>query len=331
MVDRNVLGRGLETLLGTGGGEEIAQIPVDKLRRGKYQPRRVFEKEALAELADSIRKRGVLQPLLVRPVADEAGQFEIIAGERRWQAAVLAELATVPALVRPLDDAGAFSVALVENLQRENLNAIEEGRAFERLASEFGHSQDAIAQLVGKSRSYVANALRLLSLPEEVRKYIEEDRLTAGHGRALLAAERRAATELAKQAVEGNLTVRQTEKLAAEHSGKPKNPVAPMPDPAPAIAAAPPATRGESTLPPALSPDILVDHSESRVLSNSQLAVRRIQQIAEFMHERYGLRTRVESSRGQGRLSISWGGDTESAAVMEILCTMTKRLGFDPD
>lgn len=207
------LGRGLETLFGGGAAAgELRRIPVDRLSAGAAQPRRVFGEAALAELARSIRERGVLQPLIVRPAGD-GDSFEIVAGERRWRAAQRAGVHEVPAVVRDLDDSEALAVALVENLQRDDLTPIEEAEAYARLAREFGRSQADVARAVGRSRPHVANTLRLLELPEAVRAAVSEGGLTAGHARALLAAADPEA--LAREVMARSLSVRETERLAA--------------------------------------------------------------------------------------------------------------------
>jgi len=190
------------------------------------QPRRRFDDTELAELAQSIRERGILQPILVRPAA-EPGMFEIVAGERRWRAAQLARLHAVPVLVHELDDAAVLAAALIENLQRQDLTALEEAQAYRRLCEQFGQTAEQVAELVGKSRSHVANTLRLLHLPEPVKALLQSGSLTAGHARALLAAPSPAA--LAELVVARGLNVRQTERLA---QATPPSPPAPAPQPA---------------------------------------------------------------------------------------------------
>jgi ParB family chromosome partitioning protein len=187
------LGRGLEALLGGLGedreaGNEVLILPLDAIRANPEQPRRTFSEDALAELAQSIREQGLLQPVLVRPVPGRGGaSHEIVAGERRWRAARMAGLTEIPALVRPVDDETGFALALVENLQREDLNPMEEAAGYQLLVARYGLSQEAVAKKVGKSRSAVANALRLTALAEGVQADLAAGRLTAGHARALLA------------------------------------------------------------------------------------------------------------------------------------------------
>jgi len=231
---RRGLGRGLSALLegdvplGPAGQDAATSLnqPIEKLRPSSLQPRRRFDDTELAELAQSIRERGILQPILVRPAA-EPGMFEIVAGERRWRAAQLARLHAVPVLVHELDDAAVLAAALIENLQRQDLTALEEAQAYRRLCEQFGQTAEQVAELVGKSRSHVANTLRLLHLPEPVKALLQSGSLTAGHARALLAAPSPAA--LAELVVARGLNVRQTERLA---QATPPSPPAPAPQPA---------------------------------------------------------------------------------------------------
>jgi ParB family chromosome partitioning protein len=212
---RRNLGRGLSALLGEDPSPAQAAgarpVAVAKLHPGRYQPRRTMGQEELQDLAQSIRELGVLQPILVREHPDRPGDYEIIAGERRWRAAQLAQLHEVPVLVKVLSNKETLEVALVENLQREDLSPLEEAIGLQRLMDEFGHTQDALAKAVGKSRPHVANMLRLLGLPDAVKAMVDKGELSAGHARALLSA---AAPEaLARQVVEQGLSVRQTEQL----------------------------------------------------------------------------------------------------------------------
>ena len=217
------LNRGLDALLGseltpssgeretTAADNELKQLPVEFLQRGKYQPRRDFDQEALQELADSIKVQGVMQPIVVRQVGNQ--RYEIVAGERRWRACQLAGLADIPAPIRDISDEAAIAMALIENIQRENLNPIEEARALRRLQSEFSLSQQEVATAVGKSRSVVANLLRLLSLEPEVLEHLQSGALDTGHAKVLLALEGTQQTKAAKQVIDGRLSVRQTEAL----------------------------------------------------------------------------------------------------------------------
>ena len=218
MADRG-MGRGLAAILSvsedTGADPELRELPVELIAPNPHQPRRQFDEEALRSLAESVRERGVLQPVLVRPVA--GGTYELIAGERRWRAAQLAGLEQVPALVRPRDDAEALEVALIENMAREDLNPVEEARACAALVEELGLTREDVGRRVGRSRVAVSNLIRLLDLPEDVLALIERGDLTEGHGRALLLAEDHAdRRRLAREAVAGEWSVRTTEAKARE-------------------------------------------------------------------------------------------------------------------
>jgi ParB family transcriptional regulator, chromosome partitioning protein len=213
------LGRGLSALLvdsglsaSTSSPSALTQtLPIARIRPNPKQPRRTFDEARMTELVDSVRLRGILQPILVRPVGTD---FEIVAGERRWRAAQAVSLHDIPVVIRDLDDATAFEIALIENIQRSDLNAIEEGEGYRRLVEEFGHTQDALAKLVGKSRSHVANLMRLVDLPEGVRKLVIDGTLSMGHARALLAVDDPAA--LARRIVREGLSVRQVELLTRD-------------------------------------------------------------------------------------------------------------------
>jgi ParB family chromosome partitioning protein len=190
----------------------VLDLPVELIRPNPEQPRRAFGAAELEELAESIRERGVLQPILVRPAPSQGGSYQIIAGERRWRAAQQAGLRSIPALVRDLGDQEVLEVALIENIQRADLNAMEEARAYETMVDRFQRGPEAIAKVVGKSRSHVANTLRLIRLPPTIREHLEAGRLTAGHARALLDLEN--ATVIADRIINLGLNVRQTEALA---------------------------------------------------------------------------------------------------------------------
>lgn len=212
------LGRGLSALMDdirSPAPSGATTIPIAAILANSLQPRRRFDPEALAELTRSVAARGVLQPILVRPLGD--GRYEIVAGERRWRAAQAAQLHDIPALVRDIAPGEALEVAIVENIQRADLDPIEEADSYRRLANEFGHTQEAIGRLVGKSRSHVANLMRLLDLPPPVREHLIAGRLTMGHARAILGARDPAA--LAEQVVARGMTVRATEARAGTSGG----------------------------------------------------------------------------------------------------------------
>ena len=218
------LGRGLSALMADvrdiGETAETQRrapdmmVPVEKVHPNPDQPRRHFAPEALEELARSIAERGIIQPLIVRKSPREADGFEIVAGERRWRAAQMAKLHEIPVLLRSFSDTEVLEVAIIENIQRADLNPVEEAAGFSQLMTKFGHTQEKLAEILGKSRSHIANAVRLLSLPEEVLAYLRDGRLSAGHARALITASDPAA--LARSVIQGGLTVRETEKLAKQ-------------------------------------------------------------------------------------------------------------------
>ena len=210
------LGRGLNALLGDPDlqpqGEGSVTLPISQVEPGLNQPRKRFDQEALADLAESIRIHGIIQPLTVRRLS--TGYYQIIAGERRWRAAKLAGLTEVPAVIMEADDRKVMELGLIENLQREDLNPAEEARGYQTLMEEYGLTQEQVAQQMGKSRPAIANTLRLLALPEDIMKLVEEGQLSAGHARAILGAPTPAMQrQAAKKVVEGQLSVRQTEAL----------------------------------------------------------------------------------------------------------------------
>jgi ParB family chromosome partitioning protein len=218
------LGRGLASLIGgpleEGAGVEQRNMPLASLKPGRFNPRRNFAEEQLEELAASIRERGLVQPLVVRPSSLDVEVFEIVAGERRWRAAQLAALHEVPVIVRALSDQEAVEIAIIENVQREDLNAIEEGEGYKLLMDGHGYTQEDLAKVIGKSRSHLANTLRLLKLPEDVQELVRTGALSAGHARALIG--RADASALAARIVNEGLTVRQIEALVKEAVTKPK-------------------------------------------------------------------------------------------------------------
>ena len=229
------LGRGLNALFedeegvypqvgdeGHTPGRKRDMIGVEFLSPGASQPRLDFDDEALRDLADSIKQHGLLQPILVRADKNREGYYEIIAGERRWRASQLAQLHEVPVIVLSISDVEAVEIALIENLQREDLNPVEEAYGYQNLMNDYGHTQDQLAKALGKSRSHIANTVRLLTLPSGVQAYLRDGELTSGHARALITSDN--PEELAKQVVAKGLNVRQTEALASDLAGrKPSN------------------------------------------------------------------------------------------------------------
>lgn len=219
------LGRGLSTLMADvndavenapmsddsgATGSEI-RVPVERIHPNPDQPRRVFDQEKLEELADSIGEKGVIQPLIVRESRTQAGEYEIVAGERRWRASQLAKLHELPVVVRDYTDTEVLEIAIIENIQRADLNAIEEAAGYVQLMERFGHTQEQLSEALGKSRSHIANMMRLLQLPADVQGYLEAGTLSAGHARALITADN--PSELAREVIKKGLSVRDTEKL----------------------------------------------------------------------------------------------------------------------
>ncbi|RKR07252.1 chromosome segregation DNA-binding protein [Kushneria sinocarnis] len=288
MTRKRALGRGLDALIGAGAtarqrssgevaidpaeeggegalheapeleaGERLERLPLSRLSRGRYQPRRDIQPERLEELAASIRRQGVMQPIVVRPLADAGDEqrFEIIAGERRWRAAQLAELETIPAVVRELDDEGALAMSLIENIQRENLNPVEESVALRRLMDEFELTQQQVADTLGKSRAQIANLLRLLALEESVQTLLERGDLDVGHARALLALKGAKQRQAAHEVVDRGLTVRQTEALV-KRMNEAKAPAEPAP-------ASPDVGRLETQLGELLGARVRISHGKS--------------------------------------------------------------------
>ncbi|MFC0267103.1 ParB/RepB/Spo0J family partition protein [Kushneria aurantia] len=286
MTRKRALGRGLDALIGANArqrsqvpldddGEQGAAVPADasplidsrerlerlplaELTRGRYQPRREMHGERLEELAASIRNRGVMQPIVVRPLPEGSeARYEIIAGERRWRAAQLAELDVIPAVVRELDDESALALALIENIQRENLNPIEETLALRRLMDEFSLTQQQAADAVGRSRAQVANLLRLLALEEEVQTLLSRGELDVGHARALLALKGARQREAAREVVSRGLTVRQTEALVKRLAEQKKK------EPAPVESGSKDVDRLENQLAELLGARVNISHNKS--------------------------------------------------------------------
>lgn len=224
------LGRGLSALMADMDIDAAApsrdqnMIPIEQITANPDQPRRSFDPEALQELAASLKQRGILQPLIVRPHPQDSALFQIVAGERRWRAAQMAQLHEVPAIVRTLSDTEVLEVAIIENIQRADLNAIEEAASFRQLMDRFGHTQERLAEALNKSRSHIANLLRLLSLPDPVQDMVKDGKITAGHARALITAQN--PVQMARKVAEKGLSVRETEdmvrKLSQPGDGAPR-------------------------------------------------------------------------------------------------------------
>ncbi len=260
-MEKKSLGRGLSALLADVGPEAAGaaappqgqrMVPIDRIQANPDQPRRSFDEKELQDLAASIREKGVIQPLILRPHPQDPAAYQIVAGERRWRAAQIAAVHELPAVVRDLDDAEVLELAIIENVQRADLNAAEEAQGYRQLMDRFGHTQERLAEALGKSRSHIANLLRLLTLPEPVLDLLRAGRLSAGHARALITAAN--PESLARQVIDRDLSVRQTEALA-------RGLVRP-PAPAPAVRSAKDAdTRAlEADLTANLRLKVVIDH-----------------------------------------------------------------------
>ena len=231
---RSSLGRGLSALMAdlqtdeTPPAREGTQlegtlmIPTEQIAPNPDQPRRIFDQTALSELADSIRTRGVIQPLIVRRHPQDANIYQIVAGERRWRASQIAQVHELPVIIRDFSDAEMLEVAIIENIQRADLNAIDEAASYRQLMTRFGHTQEKLAEALGKSRSHIANLLRLLNLPDQVQDWVREEKLSAGHARALVTAEN--PIVIARRIIDKDLSVREVESLMREKSAKPAKP-----------------------------------------------------------------------------------------------------------
>jgi len=284
------LGRGLDALLGTGNkgakidepapGDVLRSLPIDQIQAGRYQPRQVFDGDKLDELAESIRAQGVIQPILVRPAGKD--RYEIIAGERRWRAASRAGLAEVPVVLRRVDDRAVIAMALIENIQREDLNPLEEAQALARLIDEFALTHQQAAEAVGRSRAAVSNLLRLLELPEPIRLLLAEQRLEMGHARALLTLGAQAAVALAQQAANEGWSVREVERRAHDlAAGK-----------LPAVRPAKPAPKRDAD----------------------------IAQLERELGERLGTRVELQSGRGgKGKLVLHYHGHDTLEGLLDRL------------
>jgi len=278
------LGRGLDALLDAGvelqqGAESLATLKLDMLQRGKYQPRTRMDSASLEELALSIRKQGLMQPILVRPSRTQAGvtRYEIIAGERRWRAARLAGLEQVPVIIREVPDQAALSMALIENIQREELNALEEAQGLRRLATEFGMSHQDIAEAIGRSRTAVTNALRLLNLCGPAQQLLLEGKIDMGHARALLALEASMQERAAARVAERGLSVRETEQWVQE----------------------------------------LLHPVDPAAHKSRPAADRDVERLAEELSERFGTTVEISAGRkGSGKLVISYTDNSHLESLL---------------
>ncbi len=298
-VKKRGLGRGLDALLGGSAKETrpvetkpadensqapsqqqaLNRLPVDLIQRGKYQPRRNFDQDKLQELADSIAAQGVIQPIVVRPVAEN--KYEIIAGERRWRASQLAGLQEIPVVVQEVDDQAAMAMALIENIQRDDLNPLEEADALQRLLNEFGLTHQQIAKAVGKSRTSVTNFLRLLELSEDVKKMLQLGQLDMGHAKALLGLKEKEQIKAAREVVEKGLSVRETEKLVRRIQG-------------------------------------IVDNEETVKKQVAQKIDPDVQRLQENLAEKLGAKVQIkQTANGKGQLVIGYNSLDELDGILD--------------
>jgi ParB family chromosome partitioning protein len=262
--------------------ERVQRVPLDRIRPSAMQPRKNFADDNLKELADSIREQGIIQPLIVR---ERGGFFELIAGERRWRASQLLQLAEVPIIVREADDRSVLELALIENLQRENLNAIEEALGYSQLAEQFQLTQEEIAVKVGKSRAAVANATRLLKLPVSVQGFVRDGRMSVGHAKVILGlASERDQNLAAERVIKDGLNVRQTEGLIAKLQSR--------------------------------DPKISSDTAKSKVIVPVDSNIARLE---EKLREKFGTKVHLKYSKGKGAVEISFFSDDDLQRVLEVL------------
>jgi ParB family chromosome partitioning protein len=281
MAQRKALGRGLGALLGTSelDVEQLREIDIDRILPNAQQPRKIFDEESLEELANSIRQHGVVQPIVVRALED--GFFQLIAGERRWRASQRAELTRIPAVIRQAGEHDTLEIALIENLQRQDLNPLEEAQAYEKLIVDFGLTQDEVARRVGKNRATVANMLRLLKLPAEVQQWVRDNKLSTGHAKALLSLSGPdAILDAAKRVIQGNLSVRHAEMLVGRIA------------------------KGETP-----SGEAAVDNVED---PNVKAAIRALEQVI-------GTKVAIHESQGKGKIEIHFYSFEEMNRLYEGL------------
>ncbi|HPQ02002.1 MAG: ParB/RepB/Spo0J family partition protein [Bacillota bacterium] len=284
MATKRGLGKGLNAIIGEAMLNEEShelrgiEIPLDQLTANPFQPRAEFDPDKLEELAESIRAHGVLQPIVVRRAGEN---YQIIAGERRWRAAQMAGLQTIPAVVKELDDPGMIQVALIENLQREDLNPIEEASAYRKLMDEFSMTQEQLSGTLGKSRSTIANAVRLLNLPDEIQEHVSRGRLTGGHARCLLALDdAKVQLEVAKEVIDKGLTVRQTEELVRR---------------------------------------LVKNVSRETIEQAPQVPDPDVVAIIRHLSERLGTKVKITGSSGKGKVEIEYYSEDDLGRILDII------------
>ncbi len=279
------LGRGLSALMSDVAADDAPQsapkrpdliVPIEQVEPNPDQPRRTFAEDALEELASSIAEKGIIQPLIVRQSPKDEDRFEIVAGERRWRAAQIAKLHEIPVLLRDYDDTEVLEIAIIENIQRADLNPVDEASGYKQLMDRFGHTQDKLATALGKSRSHIANLLRLLNLPKEVQTYLINGQLSAGHARALVGHEQ--AVALAREVIQRNLSVRETEKLAKKGPAINKRSVsgAPVPKDADTV-------QIENELSAALGMKVTIDHPAGSESGKMVIGYKSLEQLDDLL------------------------------------------------
>ena len=279
------LGRGLSALMSdvttddkpdSGPRRPDLMVPVERVRPNPDQPRRTFAEDALQELAGSIAEKGIIQPLIVRIAPDDARMYEIVAGERRWRAAQMAKLHEIPVLLRDYDDTEVLEVAIIENIQRADLNPIDEAAGYRQLMDRFGHTQEQLASALGKSRSHIANLMRLLGLPDEVQQYLVSGALSAGHARALIGHDR--AVALAREAIQRKLSVRDVEKLAKKGPALKRRPIPGTPVPKDADT-----VQIENELSATLHMKVTIDHKDGDEGGKMTISYKSLDQLDDLL------------------------------------------------
>lgn len=279
------LGRGLSALMSDVGQDSAVDdapkrpdllVPVEQIHPNPDQPRRTFAEEALQELATSIAEKGIIQPIIVRAAPKDPNAYEIVAGERRWRAAQLAKLHEIPVLIRSYDDTEVLEIAIIENIQRADLNPVDEAAGYRQLMDRFGHTQEKLATALGKSRSHIANVMRLLSLPDEIQGYLVSGALSAGHARALIGHDR--ALQLAREVIQRKLSVRETEKLAKQGPAIKKRsmPGAPVPKDADTV-------QIENELTASLGMKVTIDHKPGDEGGKLAVSYKSLEQLDDLL------------------------------------------------
>ena len=329
MSRRSGLGRGLGALIPsdlTGGGEDdsLRELPLSAIEPNRYQPREQFDEAGLVALSESIRELGVLQPVLVRPIEGEPDRYELIAGERRWRASRKAGLSSIPAIIRRVSDTSSLEQAVVENLHRVDLNPLEEGAAYQQLMEDFGLTQEQLAARVGKSRSAVANTMRLLQLPVSTQRLVAEGRLSAGHARALLGTPDRALQDqLAQRIVAENLTVRQVEELVRAAALRAAEAVAEVdltepPGPPSVVAPGQGRTEPSAGAVRERSTGMAAPEPTERALPAAGLL-----ELEQLLGDLFETNVRISMGRGRGRITIDFADVEDLERIYRVIVDET--------